>query len=250
MGKPLINQRRGKGSSTFRRPDHRFLAPIFYPHFIYSPAGIVGQVTAILDDIARSTPVVEVALEDGRRFLSLACEGIAIGDKLPIGKAERPALGAILPLGAIPDGTPVFDVEFSPRDGGKIARTSGTSALVIAHEEETGAVMMQLSSKKTVSLSPNCFATVGVAAGGGRLEKPLLKAGNASKAARARGRYYPIVRGTAMSAYDHPHGGRSFGKSTTIARTSPPGQKVGLLAARTSGRRKGRKSQGSEGTGG
>ena len=72
-------------------------------------------------------------------------------------------------------------------------------------------------------------------------EKPMMKAGVHYYAAQARNRYFPKSRGSAMSAYDHPHGGKGFGFSTTRARGSPPGIKVGLIAARSSGRRKTRR---------
>ncbi|MEM4052736.1 MAG: 50S ribosomal protein L2, partial [Ignisphaera sp.] len=79
-------------------------------------------------------------------------------------------------------------------------------------------------------------------AGGGRLEKPLLKAGNAYYKWRAKARKWPRVRGVAMNAVDHPHGGgshQSESKPTTVSRRAPPGRKVGHIAARRTGRRKG-----------
>ncbi len=79
-----------------------------------------------------------------------------------------------------------------------------------------------------------------MAAGGGRLEKPFKKAGTHWHAVRARNKYYPVVRGTAMAAYDHPHGGKSFGKPTAVKRSTPPGRKVGQVAAKRTGRRKGK----------
>jgi large subunit ribosomal protein L2 len=76
-------------------------------------------------------------------------------------------------------------------------------------------------------------------AGGGRTEKPYLKAGAKRGLMRSRGRRWPIVKGTSMVAASHPHGGgrhKHEGKPSSVSRDTPPGRKVGLIAARQSGR--------------
>jgi len=84
-------------------------------------------------------------------------------------------------------------------------------------------------------------ATIGVIAGGGRLEKPLLKAGAAYWKWSAKSYWWPRVRGLAMNPVSHPHGGgRHVGRPTTVSRNAPPGRKVGHIAARRTGRRKGK----------
>lgn len=235
MGKMLTQQRRGKGSSVFRSPGFNFLSDISYPKDI--PSGF-AQVIALHDDPGRYTPVAELEFVNGIKLLMLAAEGMALGDKISIGDSHTFSVGSIKPIGIIPDGTPIFNIEKHPGDGGRMARSSGTAGFVVAHDEDTGLVTIQLSSKRTVIISPLCRVTLGVASGGGRLEKPLMKAGNNAYKHLARGHSWPKVRGTAMNAYDHPHGGKSFGKSTTVARTTPPGRKVGQVAARSTGRRK------------
>ncbi|TET30279.1 MAG: 50S ribosomal protein L2, partial [Candidatus Heimdallarchaeota archaeon] len=87
--------------------------------------------------------------------------------------------------------------------------------------------------------NPRSRATIGVVAGGGRTEKPFLKAGAKYHHLRAKGHKYPRVRGNAMNAVSHPHGGGS--STRTVSRNAPPGAKVGLIAARQSGRKRGRK---------
>jgi ribosomal protein L2 len=80
---------------------------------------------------------------------------------------------------------------------------------------------------------------IGVIAGGGRVDKPFLKAGTKSKLMKIRGRHWPKVKGTSMVSASHPHGGgrhRHEGKPTTVSRDTPPGRKVGLIAARQTGR--------------
>jgi len=90
--------------------------------------------------------------------------------------------------------------------------------------------------KKTISASSR--ATIGIVAGGGRIDKPLLKAGRAFHKYRAKRHSWPRTRGVAMNPVDHPHGGgnhQHIGKASTIARSAVPGQKAGLIAARRTG---------------
>merc|ERR1711918_68560 len=87
----------------------------------------------------------------------------------------------------------------------------------------------------------NCRCTVGIVAGGGRVDKPLLKAGRAFHY-RVKRNSWPKVRGVAMNPVEHPHGGgnhQHIGHPSTIARSAVPGQKVGMIAARRTGRRMG-----------
>jgi len=93
-----------------------------------------------------------------------------------------------------------------------------------------------LAQKKTIS--GRSRATVGIVAGGGRIDKPLLKAGRAYHKFKAKRYNWPRTRGVAMNPVDHPHGGgnhQHIGKASTIARSAVPGQKVGLIAARRTG---------------
>lgn len=235
MGKKLTQQRRGRGSTAFRTPGHRYLANISYPQYLRTES-TWGQVVNILDDVGRTAIVAEILLQDGRKFYNIAAEGVALGDKVDVGNPNTP--GSVTPLANVPEGAKVYNVELHAGDGGRLSRASGSFALVVTQDEETGLVNLQLPSKKVITISPNCLASVGVAAAGGRTEKPFKKAGNKRRAMGARNRLYPKVRGTAMNAVDHPHGGRSFGKSTTVSRHAPPGRKVGQVAARSTGRRK------------
>jgi len=88
----------------------------------------------------------------------------------------------------------------------------------------------------------NCRATIGIVAGGGRMDKPMLKAGRAYHKYRVKRNCWPKVRGVAMNPVEHPHGGgnhQHVGHPTTSARASVPGQKVGLIAARRTGQKTG-----------
>jgi len=120
-----------------------------------------------------------------------------------------------------------------------MARSSGAYVTVVAHTP-TGTIV-KLPSGKPASLSDNCRATVGVVAGVGRVEKPFLRAGKKFHWVRSKGGKYSRVRGVAMVAASHPHGGGAHQhsmKPKTVSRHAPPGQKVGLIAAKKTGRRK------------
>jgi len=84
---------------------------------------------------------------------------------------------------------------------------------------------------------------VGIVGGGGRTEKPILKAASNYYRYKAKGRKcWPRVRGVAMNPVDHPHGGgnqQHIGKPSTVSRYTVPGRKVGLIAARRTGRLRG-----------
>ncbi len=252
MGTHITSQKRGHGSFAYKTPSFRYFGDINYPELAVSGT---GQVAEFVDDPGRFPLLARIVMENGTTdFYTIAAEGLKIGDKIKINTAPKNEqgeprqyeflelrVGMVSTLGSLPDGTPVFNVEHLPNDGGKIGRSSGAAATIVGHDEETGIIEVRLPSKATIHLYPACRATIGVACGGGRLEKPLKKAGNHYYLAKARNRLFPKVRGTRMSAYDHPHGGRSLGKSNTVKRSTPPGRKVGLVAARRSGRGKGKR---------
>jgi large subunit ribosomal protein L2 len=244
MGRLLTNQKRGKGSPAYRTPGHRFIAKVTYPEFGKDTR---GQIVGFALDPAHSTPLAHVITEDGNELALLAAEGLAVNDEIRLGYEAEQGIGNVSSLGALPDGTPVFNVEIRPRDGGKLLRATGATGTIIMHDEDTSLVKIKLgtSSKRILNLSPECRVTVGVAAGGGRKEKPFKKAGNKVKAMKARNKYYPKVRGSAMNACSHPHGGKSIGKPSTVGKDTPPGRRVGHVAARQTGRKK-RRQRGSE----
>lgn len=164
------------------------------------------------------------------------------GQFIYCGKKAQLGIGNILPLSEIPEGTAVCNVEEYTGDGGSLARTSGRSATVIGHNFDTGKTTLRLPSGKKKVVSIKCRAMIGLVAGGGRTEKPLLKAGRAYHKYRVKRNCWPKTRGVAMNPVDHPHGGgnhQHVGHPTTVSRFAPPGQKVGLIAATRTGRRRG-----------
>ena len=236
MGRRIRGQRRGRGGSTFRAPSHRYSSD--KRHKDPEDADVItGTVVDIEHDPTRSAPVAAVEFEDGDRRLVIAPEGIAVGDTLQVGISAAIEPGNTLPLAEIPEGVPIHNVEAQPGDGGKFARASGVSAQLITHDRD--AVVIQLPSDEVKRLNPRCRATIGVVAGGGRTEKPVVKAGKKYHKVQSRGTVWPRVRGVAMNAVDHPFGGggrQHPGRPKSISRNAAPGRKVGDISSRRTGR--------------
>ncbi len=235
MGRPLIHQRRGKGTPSFKVPSHRFKTKARYARF---EGTVQGEVVDLIDDPARHTIVMKIKWKNGKTTEYLAPEGIGIGDLVYQGPDAGLGIGNVLPLSAIPEGIPIFNLEVSPGDGGSLVRSGGSTAYIVSKDSKHALVRLPSGKTRTISLSS--LATIGVASGGGRLEKPLVKAGNAYYKYKAKNHRWPRVRGVAMNPVDHPFGGKEHhpGKATTTKRTAPPGRKVGHIAARRTGRKK------------
>ena len=236
MGRRIQGQRRGRGTSTFRAPSHRYKSDLSHKKD-ESNDTVSGTIVDIEHDPARSAPVVAVEFDDGDQRLVLAPEGVAVGDTIQVGVSAEIKPGNTLPVAEIPEGVPVCNVERQPGDGGKFARASGTSAQIVTHDRRV--TVVKLPSGQTKRLNPECRATVGVVAGGGRTEKPFVKAGKKYHKMKSRGTKWPRVRGVAMNAVDHPFGGggrQHPGQPKSVSRDAPPGRKVGDIASKRTGR--------------
>jgi large subunit ribosomal protein L2 len=240
MGKRIRVQRRGRGSSTFRAATHKRVAPACYPPLPrnINETVVRGVVEELFHDPGRGSPLALIRFENGEECYIVAPEGMFTGQRVEMGGKAKVDVGNILPVGKIPEGTMVCSVELKPGDGGKLAKSSGAYATIVAHTSQ--GTMIKLPSGKTKYIDDLCRATIGVVSGSGRTDKPFLKAGAKYHLMRARGRKYPRTRGRAMVAAVHPYGSskRSARKVTTVSRNAPPGQKVGLIAARSTGRKK------------
>ncbi|KAK5815266.1 translation protein SH3-like domain-containing protein [Linnemannia elongata] len=174
----------------------------------------------------------------------IATEGTYTGQFIYCGKKAALSVGNVLPLGSMPEGTVVCNVEETVGDRGALARTSGGYATVIGHNTDDGKTRIKLPSGAKKVVFSTARATVGIVAGGGRIDKPLLKAGRAYHKYRVKRNSWPKTRGVAMNPVDHPHGGgnhQHIGHASTIARDAVPGQKAGLIAARRTGLLRGSK---------
>ena len=235
MGKNLIQQRRGRRKGRFHKPAHKSRGRIKYSNV----KTWKGTVEKIIHDPGRTAPIADVRLSDNSKMKMLATEGMFTGKEV---KATSDKLectpGNIIEIGNIPEGYPVFNIEVQPGDGGKLVRASGSYATVVSHQ--SGKTVIRLPSGQFKTLQSKCRATIGILAGGGRKDKPFLKAGKKYHAYRTRGKQYPIVRGVAMNPVNHPHGGgghQHVGKPYTVKRGASPGRKVGSIAAKRTGRK-------------
>ena len=234
MGKKLKQQRRGKGSVAYRKLPGTFDISVNYPQV----ENKVGEVINIFNHTGHTGPIMEVLYEDFSTGYLMAPEGISIGDKIYINKDNSYSLGSVLPLSKIVEGTPIYNIEFKPGDGGKMIRSVGSYAFISTRDE--GKVTVTLPSKVQVVLSDKCRAQLGVIAGGGRKDQPIVKAGKNHYIKHAINALWPVNRGVKMSPVDHPFGGKQHhkGKSSMTSRNAPPGRKVGNIAARRIGRKK------------
>jgi len=236
MGKNLIQQRRGKGSLRFRAPKHTFYGRSEYPKM---EVEVKGKIKDFIHCPAHTTPLMEVEYDNGSKMLMIAPEDAKVGEELLMGKNAPQKNGNVLPLGKVAEGTLIFNLEAKPGDGGKFVKSSGSSAKIVGKTESSISVL--LPSKKVKEFSPDCRATIGRAAGSGRLEKPLMKAGTAYYKTKARNKFWPNVCGQSMNAVAHPHGGKRSSKknySLCVPRSAPPGAKVGKIAPSRTGRKR------------
>jgi len=244
MGKRIRVQRRGKGGPTWRAVTHKRVAAVHYPPLSKKEieASIQGKIEEIVHEPGRGSPLALIKLETGEDYYSVVPEGVFQGQTIQMGSKASVDIGNVMPLGDVPAGSMVCNIELQPGDGGKISRSSGSYATVVAHTPL--GTMIKFPSGKTRYLNDLCRAMIGVVSGAGRVDKPFLKAGSMFHLMRARGRKYPRTRGVAMVAAVHPYGSSKRGgrKVTTVARGAPPGKKVGLIAARRAGRGRRRKA--------
>ncbi len=233
MGKRLIQQRRGRGTRRYVSPSHRFKGAAKHP-----TTNGEAVIVDILNCPGHSAPLMAVENEQGEFALTIAPLGVKVGDALGQTK-DVFAPGSVATLADLPEGTLIYNVEAKPGDGGKFVRSSGAFARVLSKTDKH--VRVELPSKKKKLFSLGCRAAVGVVAGGGRCEKPILKAGTAYYKNKARNKLYPRVSGVAMNSVDHPFGGSSSGhkgRPTQSRRSAPPGRKVGKIAPRRTGRKR------------
>lgn len=245
MGKRIRVQRRGRGGSTYRASTHKRIAAAKYPSSIaikqIFDTSLNGVIESFVHDPGRGAPLSCIRFENGDSCYMIAPEGVFVGQQVGFGGKASVDVGNVLPLGRVPEGTMVCNLELKPGDGGKLGRSSGAYTTVVGHTPQ--GTMIRLPSGRTRYVNDYCLATVGVVSAAGRTEKPHLKAGKVFHLMRAKGHKYPRTRGRAMVAAVHPYGSskRSARKATTTSHGAPPGQKVGLISARGAGGRQKRR---------
>lgn len=212
---------------------------------------IRGVIKDIIHDPGRGAPLAKVVFRDPYKYklrteTFIANEGMYTGQFIYAGKKATLNVGNILPLGSMPEGSIASNVEEKMGDRGALGRTSGNYVIVVGHDLDTGKTRLKLPSGAKKIVPSTARGMIGVVAGGGRIDKPLLKAGRAHHKFKVKRNCWPRTRGVAMNPVDHPHGGgnhQHIGKASTMARSSVPGQKVGLIAARRTGLLRGSKRE-------
>jgi len=237
MGKNLIPQARGKGGPRYRAPSFNYKGTA--AHRNMTENAVEGKIVDFVKCPGHTAPLAKVEYADGEKVLMLAAEGLKVGESVSTGKGAELKSGNTMDLTDIPEGTLVYNIESSPGDGGKFCRSSGTFARILTKTAKH--IVIELPSKKQKTFQSGCRASIGIIAGGGRTEKPFVKAGTKYHAMKARNKLWPIVCGQSMNAVDHPHGGSKSAKKNypyTVSRNASPGAKVGAIAARRTGRKK------------
>lgn len=178
---------------------------------------IAARVAAIEYDPNRTANIALLYFQDGEKRYILAPNDLKAGDEVIAGAKVEIKPGNAMPLGKIPIGTIVHNVELIPGAGGKIVRSAGTGAIIAAREGDW--VHLKLPSKEIRKIHVSCFATVGQLS---NIDWKNISFGKAGRM-RHRGRK-PKVRGVAMDPGSHPHGGGEGKSGTGMNPKTPTGK--------------------------
>ena len=236
MGKRPGVRRRGRGGMQFRSATTQKLKPAKYPSFSLDEER-KGEIIDLVHESGRDVPLSKVRFEDGSISFIPAPLGTRVGQRISFGLNSEIIDGNVISIQNIPDGTIVCNVEKQFGDGGSFIKTAGADATVFSHADD--GVILKMPSGKFKKLNPKNRAMIGTLAGGGVEDRPFMRAGVKMMRFKSKGQKYPIVRGVAQAAYVHPHGGgrhQHVGQSSTVSRDTPPGAKVGSIAAKKTGR--------------
>jgi len=162
--------------------------------------GVPGKVAQIEYDPNRSSNIALIHYVDGEKRYILAPKGLLVGTLIQSGEDAPVKAGNALPLGKIPLGIEVHNLELQLGRGGQLVRSAGTSAMLVAKEGDY--VTVKLPSGEMRMVFHKCFATVGKVGNEDHMNVSMGKAG--------RNRWLgkrPKVRGVVMNPHDHPHGG-------------------------------------------
>ncbi len=188
-GKITVRHRGGGHKRRYRQID-----------FKRDKYGIPARVASIEYDPNRSARIALLVYADGEKRYIIAPLGLRVGDQVMSGPDAEIRVGNSLPLGRIPLGTLVHNIELQPERGGQMARAAGTSAQLLA--KEGNYATLRLPSGEMRMVLDRCTATVGQV---GNVDHSNIKLGKAGRKRWLGIR--PTVRGSAMNPSDHPHGG-------------------------------------------
>ena len=196
QGKITIRHRGGEQKRLYRKIDFR-----------RNKFGVPARVATVEYDPNRSARIGLLNYADGEKRYMLLPNGLSVGDNVVSGPDAEAKVGNALPLGPMPLGTTVHNIELVPGKGGQMVRSAGTAAQLVAKEGEFATIRMPSGEMRLVPLL--CMATVGQVS---NLDHENMAIGKAGRARHMGKR--PEVRGSAMNPVDHPHGGGE-GKAPT-----------------------------------
>ena len=189
QGKITVRHRGGGAKRKYRIID-----------FKRNKDGIIGTVATIEYDPNRTANIALINYADGEKRYIIAPKGLKVGDKIESGENADIKIGNSLPLGNIPEGTMVHNVELTAGKGGQMARTAGSSVQILGTEGKY--TLLRLTSGEVRKVLSTCRATIGEV---GNADHELVNIGKAGRT-RHMG-IKPTVRGSVMNPNDHPHGG-------------------------------------------
>ena len=190
----ITSRRKGGGHKTayrlvdFRRAKH----------------DVAATVERLEYDPNRTAFIALIKYADGEQSYILAPQRLAVGDAVIAGKSVDVKPGNAMPLGAMPVGTIVHNVETKAGKGGSLARAAGTYAMVAGRDQ--GYVLLKLKSGETRMVNSDCMASIGAVSNPDHMNEVVGKAGRN----RWKG-FRPVSRGIARNPVDHPNGGRTNG---------------------------------------
>lgn len=188
-GKITVRHRGGGNRKKYRLVD-----------FKRNKLDVYADVLTLEYDPNRSAHICLIQYEDGEKSYILAPAGLKVGDRVISGETADIKPGNALPLGKIPTGTVVHNIEMYPGRGGQLARSAGNSAQLMAKEGVYA--LLRLPSGELRKVPSGCMATIGHV---GNEEHENVKIGKAGRKRHMGWR--PTVRGSVMNPNDHPHGG-------------------------------------------
>jgi len=189
QGKITVRHRGGGSRKKYRLID-----------FKRNKVGVPATVIGIEYDPNRTANIALICYADGEKTYILAPAGLTDGMTVMNGSGSEVKLGNCLPLGEIPVGTQIHNIEMYPGKGGQLVRSAGNSAQLMAREGKTATLRLPSGEMRMVPII--CRATIGIVGNG---DHSLINLGKAGRK-RHMG-FRPTVRGSAMNPNDHPHGG-------------------------------------------
>jgi large subunit ribosomal protein L2 len=162
--------------------------------------GIPAKVTAIEYDPNRTARLALLNYADGEKRYIVSPLDLKVGDTVMSGPTAEIRIGNSLPISNIPVGTLIHNIEMKPGKGGQMVRSAGGAAQLLAKEGDFAQIRMPSGEVRLIHQV--CYATIGQV---GNLDHGNVKLGKAGRKRHLGIR--PMVRGTAMSPRDHPHGG-------------------------------------------